>query len=431
MSASNWREIQRSEVAYLKEIDSNIKNGFRWAWLEEKDCNDNFLSDYIRKVNIAGKVLCTYCNQLLSHKSGGKNDIKKHAAKKSHQNVLKLRKTNTTLPAVMQLSKPSSSSSSNCTITYGAPPNVHNEQACLVKRPQPSSQIVSFQDRLAHAEAMTVSFLAENTLPFTFAPKLVQFTQELAKDSKVLQSMSMSKDAASYKLKEGLAPLLLENLVTDLQNNFFSINVDECFSNANEKVFSITATYFSDDCNYVKLQHYNSAAFTVVNAKTLFDYVKMCFTKDNIPFTNLISDLSDSTNYMRGKKSGFETLLRNEAPHLLDIDGDICHHTHNSVKAFLNPFNSYIEKLLTDLRTDMKWSPDLRSYLAEICEFLNISYRMPADRVEHRWLSCYDALVVDEPLLPALTVLYYSWVPQTDRDVYKDDFKQLIQVCKC
>ena len=55
MSASNWREIQRSEVAYLKEIDSNIKNGFRWAWLEEKDCNDNFLSDYIRKVNIQGK----------------------------------------------------------------------------------------------------------------------------------------------------------------------------------------------------------------------------------------------------------------------------------------------------------------------------------------------------------------------------------------
>ena len=127
--------------------------------LEEKDCNDNFLSDYIPKVNIAGKVLCNYCNQLLSHKSGSKNDIKKHAAKKSYHNVLKLRKTNTTLPAVMQLSKLSSSSSSNCKITYGAPPNVHNEQVRLVKRPQPSSQIVSFQDRLAHAEAMTVSFL--------------------------------------------------------------------------------------------------------------------------------------------------------------------------------------------------------------------------------------------------------------------------------
>ena len=155
----------------------------------------------------------------------------------------------------MELSKPSLSSSSNCTITYGAPPNVHNEQACLVKRPQPSSQIVSFQDRLAHAEAMTVSFLAENMLPFTFTPKLVQFTQELAKDSKVLQSMSMSKDAASYKSQEGLATLLLENLATDLQNNFFSINVDECLSNANEKVFSVIATYFSDDCNYVKLQH--------------------------------------------------------------------------------------------------------------------------------------------------------------------------------
>ena len=101
----------------------------------EKDCNDNFLSDYIWKVNIVGKVLCTYCNQLLSQKSGSKNNIKKHAAKKSHQNVLKLHNTNTTLPAIMQLSKPSSSSSSNCMIMYGAPPNVHKEQACLIKRP--------------------------------------------------------------------------------------------------------------------------------------------------------------------------------------------------------------------------------------------------------------------------------------------------------
>ena len=34
-------------------------------------------------------------------------------------------------------------------------------------------------------------------------------------------------------------------------------------------------------------------------------------------------------------------------------------------------------------------------------------YRKPAEQVEYQWLSCY-VLLVDEPLLPALTVLYYA-----------------------
>ena len=38
--------------------------------------------------------------------------------------------------------------------------------------------------------------------------------------------------------------------------------------------------------------------------------------------TDLISNFSDSTNYMRGKIAGFELLLRKEALHLLEIDGD-------------------------------------------------------------------------------------------------------------
>ena len=74
---------------------------------------------------------------------------------------------------------------------------------------------------------------------------------------------------------------------------------------------------------------------------------------------NMVSNLFDSTNYMRGKLSGLEKRLCDEVPHLLDIDGDICHHAHNTVKKFLSP---YIEHLTDDIHTDMKYSPDLRDY---------------------------------------------------------------------
>ena len=111
---------------------------------------------------------------------------------------------------------------------------------------------------------------------------------------------------------------------------------------------------------------------------------------------------------MRGKITGFELLVRKEAPHLLNTNGDTCHRIHNTSKNFLSTFNKHIEQLLTDLRTDMEWSTDLREYLKEICSLSPIPYSMLAAKVNHRWLSSYDAAVTDEPLLPALTLLYYA-----------------------
>ena len=98
-------------------------------------------------------------------------------------------------------------------------------------------------------------------------------------------------------------------------------------------------------------------------------------------------------------------------------------------KNFLSRFNKHIEQLLTDLITDMEWNTDLRECLKEICPLLSIPYSMPAARVDHRWLSSYDAPVTDEPMLPALTRLYYAWLSQEDKIVYKAIVQELKEVC--
>ena len=64
----------------------------------------------------------------------------------------------------------------------------------------------------------------------------------------------------------------------------------------------MVVAYFLEESSCVKIQLYNSVAFTVLNAKTL------CFSNDNISFINLISNLSDSFNYNRGEESGCETV---------------------------------------------------------------------------------------------------------------------------
>ena len=67
-------------------------------------------------------------------------------------------------------------------------------------------------------------------------------------------------------------------------------------SNAREEIFGILVSYYSNELKRVVVQHYKSASFTTVTASNLFDYVINLLREDEIPITNLISNLSDSTN---------------------------------------------------------------------------------------------------------------------------------------
>ena len=54
------------------------------------------------------------------------------------------------------------------------------------------------------------------------------------------------------------------------------------------------------------VQHYRSKSFATVNDVNLYGFDANSFAEDDIPLENLIYCLSDSTNYMHGKISGFE-----------------------------------------------------------------------------------------------------------------------------
>ena len=80
------------------------------------------------------------------------------------------------------------------------------------------------------------------------APQLIRLAQELARDNKTLQSLSMDRTTASYKLRDGLGETIHEKIVRELHQVYISMNV-ECMSNAYEIFFSITVSDFSDGLN--------------------------------------------------------------------------------------------------------------------------------------------------------------------------------------
>ena len=46
---------------------------------------------------------------------------------------------------------------------------------------------------------------------------------------------------------------------------------------------------------------------------------------------------------------------------------------------------------------------------------------MPPLRISHHWLYFYDCLVVDMTMFHVFVLLYYSWVPDNEKHLYKED----------
>ena len=114
-------------------------------------------------------------------------------------------------------------------------------------------------------------------------------------------------------------------------------------SNSDKRMFSILVSYFDEMKVESVVKDYEYIDCKGVNVKKIFAEICKLFNRDEIPCGNLVSELFDSTNYIRGKKSGFETKLCEKAPHLLHIDGYLCHHIHNTIKKFCAPFNNFLE----------------------------------------------------------------------------------------
>ena len=288
--------------------------------------------------------------------------------------------------------------------------------------------VVPFNDRKLNMEAQLLGFMAERDIPFNHSDDLIQLSQNMAKDIKVLNAMSMDRTTASYKLSFGLAKYFQDKLDKDLQKTFFSLNIDESTSNSNEKIVAVLVSYFSTDEKQVVVKHLESFSIVTADSATLFNKVCEMFQKHNLPWKNLISVLLDSCNTMRGKKSGLETRMREKASHLLDIDGDAVHHAHNAAKAFASPFQYFLEGLFKDIHADFLWSDDLRKVLEKICEIVGVKYTMPERFLGHRFLSAHKLSIDTQRLFEAFTIFYFSFIKERKEvERYKYIYQELIK----
>ena len=86
------KELTKSNVVRIKDLDSKIKNKFKFMCLEDSltnkfkkgDSVTIYVGDSIVKVNIPGKVLCKYCNTAINYSSKGRVAVIDHLESGEH-----------------------------------------------------------------------------------------------------------------------------------------------------------------------------------------------------------------------------------------------------------------------------------------------------------------------------------------------------------
>ena len=420
--------------AAVSAIDCGVRNKFKWRWMGEKDAHGVSLSDYIRKTKTPGKAFCLYCESYILYGSTGKKAIMLHAQSMKHVQKRELRPTSQLSSVKVEPDSPNDhTGAGNLRAPRQTPgKNAIMKRVQLMKRvqkrelrpndrtggnvPAPrqthavGARRVTLPNRRANLEATLMAFGAEHNLPFSLFPELVKLCKQMARDPQALSKIQMGKTCASFKITEGLNRALRAKLLFDLKRYPFSVNLVQYTNNSNSRILMVLVSYYSEEEEKVVVKHYESIQLVYENAKSVHDAVLQAFKRDGIPLTNLISALSNNAFFMQGNSATFESLLRVEVPHLLNLGGGTCHDAHSIVGRFCNNFEGYHEKLLDDLHADFKWSADLKENLKDVCSILNVDFIVMKEREPHRWLSVYDCTLPVDQIFHPLTLLYMAWV---------------------
>ena len=214
---------------------------------------------------------------------GGKKDIRKHVGVKHH----------------IEMSKAASSSRSISSFVQSAS-----------------------TDRVIEAETRWALFVARHNLAFLNSDHATKLFNKIFSDSETAKKFSCARTKCTAIIKEALAPYFLNKVVKNLANPY-SILIDES-NDKNDKSCIILVRMFDPEVGDVRTRFLDMPIVNIGSAVNLFSALKSSLAQFGVDFSRAISFMSDTTNVMKGARSGVQKLIKNENPFLYDV-GCICH----------------------------------------------------------------------------------------------------------
>ncbi|XP_033638505.1 uncharacterized protein LOC117299151, partial [Asterias rubens] len=244
--------------ASVQEIDNGVKNKFRWEWLQETVTIDGYqhkLRDCFQKIATAGKVCCNYCNDTINYSANGKRALVSHVKQAKHLKAWHVRRDNMKL--------------------------VVDSGGVITTETRNAVRTVPLIDRVADSQAMVLGVIAEHSMPMTMAPVVIALAKELAKDSKMLSTLSMDRTSAGYKMY-GLEKTFRDKTLAHIKHSPFCLNIDESTSSNNKRVLGVLVSYYSADEGRVMVEHLAALELIRVTTQSVMKALNDLFKEHQI-----------------------------------------------------------------------------------------------------------------------------------------------------
>ena len=199
---------------------------------------------------------------------------------------------------------------------------------------------------IIEAEALWSLFVTKHNLSFQSSDHATKLFHRMFPDSEIAKKFAWGHTKTAAIIKHGLAPHYHEQTVHNM-SRFFSVLIDES-NEKNDKSCIILVRVLDINAGDIRTRFLDMPIVSVGTAQNLFVALKESLHRNNLDFSKCIAFMSDTTNVMKGARSGVQQLIKNECPQVLDV-GCICHLADLTVKAGMKALHVDIDQLFVDV----------------------------------------------------------------------------------
>ena len=295
---------------------------------------------------------CTLCSIDFGVYHGGRSDIAQHVRSKRHIESDKAASTSRSLASVFQ--------------------------------PQTSEKVIE-------AEVRWATFVAKHNLAFLSSDHATKLFSSMFPDSEIAKKFACGRTKTTAIVKQALAPHYTQKVIQNMSNPF-SIMMDES-NDKTDKSCIILVRVLDPEVGDICTRFLDMPDVNVGTAANLFDALKSSLVKHGLDFNSTIAFMSDTTNVMKGARSGVQKLIKNEHPFLYDV-GCICHLADLTVEAGLKGLPIDIDQLFIDVFYYFQHSSKRKQEFVDLwCSLFTGEPEVILKHCPTRWLSllrCVD-----------------------------------------
>uniref|UniRef100_H3ALC1 HAT C-terminal dimerisation domain-containing protein n=1 Tax=Latimeria chalumnae TaxID=7897 RepID=H3ALC1_LATCH len=292
---------------------------------------------------------CTVCNKHFSVSHSGHDDVHKNGEGKCHMELYKTRHNNKTVKSFF--------SGSKCT--------------------------TELDNNVIRAETMFSHFIAEHNLPFTVVDHFSRLAKKMFPDSEIARNYACGRGKVTQIIKKALDPIQHLRVVEHCQNHMFFLLIDESNDQSSDKGLVMLVRVTNE--NRVVTRFLDMPIVNIGTGKNIFDAIDKCFSKNNIPWSNVLVFTSDNCSVMVGKgKNSMLAHIKKVQPAVLDM-GCISHLANLCVQHAVKTLPIKVDDLLIDIFYHFQHSA--KKELKEFEEFTDTEPHKILKHATTHWLS--------------------------------------------